>query len=224
MRTRTYFKLAITALLATTALAALVGTASARNLSVSNQSIRVTWRSLEFVGAFGIAVRCPVTLEGTFHARTIAKVERTLIGYITAARSKSESCTNGRGWAYNGTERLEGVTLPNSLPWHLTYERFTGTLPNIERVAILLSNARFRIQDPFGVLCIYTTGSRGNATGTGTRNAVSGVIDNLVASGSITPDAGSGESCPNPGRFSSPATDGIITLLGATTKITVTLI
>jgi len=217
-------KSAIAVLTATVVLAALVSGASARNLSVTNQSIRATWRSLEFTSAFGISIRCPLTIEGSLHSRTIVKVERTLIGYITAARSKAESCSGGRGWVYNGVERLEGIALPNSLPWHLTYERFTGTLPNITSISFLLRNMRVRFQDPFGVLCIYTTGSRGNATFTTTRNLATGVIDNAVMSGSITPDAGSGESCPNPFRFSSRAEDGVVTLLGATTKITVTLI
>jgi len=217
---RRYVKLAITSLFAIASLAALVGSASARNLSISNQNVRVTWTSLEFEG--GAVVRCPVTLEGSFHTRTITKTIGSLIGYITRAISKNESCTGGTGWAFNGTERQGETTLANTLPWHLTYEGFAGTLPNITRIRLLLRNARFLIE-AIGVRCIYTTGTRGNATGTATRGA-GGTVDNLVASGEITPDAGSNFLCANPGSFTSRPEDGRITLLNASTRIVVTLI
>jgi hypothetical protein len=225
---RTYLKLVITALVATAALAALVSSASARNLSISNQQIRVAWSSLEFVAeSTGTTVRCGVTLEGSFHSRTIAKVERSLIGYITRAEVR-RPCTGGTAWAYNGTEvdetRAERPVFASSLPWHLTYERFAGTLPNIERLTTLLTGARFRIRATiFGipVNCDYTTSSTENARGTATRNVTTGVIDNVAYSGSIR--SSSGGACPTL-SFGSRSEDGIITLLGATTKLTLTLI
>jgi hypothetical protein len=64
-------------------LAGAVSSASARIISSSNQNIRVTWASLEFSGS--VTIRCPVTFEGSFHARTIAKVARSLIGFVTRA-------------------------------------------------------------------------------------------------------------------------------------------
>jgi hypothetical protein len=97
-------------------LAAAASSATARSLSVSNQNIRVTWSSLEFVS--GVTLRCRVTLEGSLHSRTITKRLGTLIGAITRATFDERNCTNG-------TLRPRTETLP----WHITYEGFTGTLP-----------------------------------------------------------------------------------------------
>ncbi len=220
---RTTVKLAITALVAAASLAALVGSASANRLSITNRNIRVTWSSLEFSGA-GRTVRCEVTLEGSFHNNTIAKVERSLIGYVTAIRVK-RPCTGGTAWAYNGTEvnELLGGTFPNSLPWHITYEGFNGSLPTPAAVRILLSNAKFLIRSTFfgiGVLCVYTTGANGNATGTANLGA-GGRVESLGAGGSISSE--SGGACPV-GSFLSPGGDGRVTLLGNTNAISVTLI
>jgi hypothetical protein len=218
-------KPAIAALMAAAALAALVSSASARNLSISNQNIRVAWSSVEFGGS-GITVRCGVTLEGSFHTRTIAKVAGSLVGYVTRAIVR-RPCTGGTVWAENGTEANEvlGGTLTNTLPWHLTYEGFGGTLPNITSVRILLTGSKFQIRAVvFGVavLCAYRSGGgNGNVTGTATRNTTTGVIDNLVASGTIRSE--SGGACPE-GGFRTPAEDGIVSVLATTSKITVTLI
>jgi hypothetical protein len=223
-----YPRVLLVTLLATVALAALISSASARNLSVSNQNIRVAWSSLEFVAeATNTTVRCGLTLEGSFHSRTIAKVERSLIGYITRA-SFRRPCTGGTAWTYNGTEvdetRAERPIFANSLPWHLTYERFEGALPNITRVTMLVTGMRYRIRATiFGIPlnCDYTTSSTENARGTATRNVTTGVIDNVAYSGSIR--SSSGGACPTL-SFGSRSEDGIITLLGATTKLTLTLI
>src|SRR5436853_4359159 len=135
---RTSAKLGLTALIAALLLSAAVSTASARNLSTSNQFIRVTWRSLEFVTS-AVTIRCQVTLEGSFHSRTIAKIERSLVGHITRDTVKTESCTNASATADNTT-----------LPWHITYEGFRGTLPRIEEVLFLLRGVLFRASRVLG--------------------------------------------------------------------------
>jgi|SRR5215218_2560648 len=219
---RTYTRLVIAALVATSAMAVFIGSASARNLSVSNQQFRTTYRSLEFRGS--LLVRCAVTLEGSFHTRTIAKVSGALIGYVTRANVK-RPCASGEGFAFNGTETLNGVVLANTLPWHISYQGFAGTLPSIASVRLGLSGARFRIRDPiFGILCIATTGgARGLAFGD-IRLLAGGVAESLTPSGRIRFDAESSGLCGSEGEFLAPAGDGVITLLGAATRITVTLI
>ena len=221
---RTYAKLALTAMLATAALAALVSSASANNLSITNRSIRVTWSSLELTG-FATSVRCRVTLEGTFHNNTIAKVSGSLIGYITAA-TVAHPCTGGSAWAYNGTERNEALgnaVFPNRFPWHISYEGFNGALPSPSAIRILLSLARFTVRATFlgvPVLCTYLTGgANGNATGTANLG-VGGRVESLRASGRIRSETG---GCPE-GNFTSQTGDGIVTLLGTTNSVSVTLI
>jgi hypothetical protein len=199
-----------------------VSAASARNISISNQNIRVVWSPLTFSGGGGIEARCRVTLEGSFHYRTIVKVERSLVGLITRAIA-GRPCERNVGWAYNGTEVNEvlGRTVfPNSLPWHLTYERFTGTLPNITSITLLLANARFhvRINELFA-LCDYTTSAaNGIAAGIATIGA-GGVITGLRADESRRIRSES-PFCPE-GTFSGV---GVVTLLGTTNSIFVRLI
>ena len=144
---------------AATALALAIGTASARSLSASSQTIRVTFGRLEFLGF--ATVRCPVTLEGSFHARTMAKVERALVGAATASVVNQAACTGGTVSAFNGTERYNGTTSPNTLPWHLQYESFRTEvgLPNIEAIRIILTRLRVGVTVPG--IC---TGQFGSAT------------------------------------------------------------
>jgi hypothetical protein len=135
MRPRT--KAALSALLATAALAALVSAADARRIELSNQRIRAVWEAnTPFVAVLeAIRVRCPVTIEGSFHSKTLSKVSGQLIGYITSAILK-RPCFNGEAWIQNGTETLPNGTRPTSLPWHIRYDSFTGRLPEISRIQV----------------------------------------------------------------------------------------
>ena len=198
-------KLGLTALAATLLLATAVS-AGARNLSVTNQNIRATWSSLEFEGN-AVTLRCRVTLEGSLHSRTIAKVARTLIGAITRATVDTANCTNG-------SVRAERT------PWHITYEGFTGTLPIITSVKFLISRFRFNIIVPG--LC---TGEYGRETDNVTLQAfMSG-----TALTSITPVITNNHIHLLIGSAFCPFTvallgSGTITLLGTITNVSVVLI
>ncbi len=225
---RTSVKLCFTALTAAILLASAVSTSSAGRLEVSNQNFRVAWSSLELAAA-GNAIRCRVTLEGTFHSRTIQKVERTLIGYVTRAIVHTPTCTNGKDWIDNGTEVGPLGTLASSLPWHVTYERFEGTLPNITSVNILLRGFRWvlEVQGFFG-RCIGRYGtSTDNLTFRAAREAGGGITSLVLVEGRNTVhlvnELGT-EFCPGEGRFKTPATDGRVTLLGTATPISIRLI
>jgi hypothetical protein len=214
----------LTALTATFLLLTAVSTASARNLSVSNQNIRATWTLLEFAVSREVSIRCQVTLEGSFHTRTIAKVADALIGAITKAIVKQEACREGTISMFNGTERYNGTATPNTLPWHLQYRSFTGTLPAINAVRIALSRFRYAFRDSFG-LCTGQYGNESDALQADAAREAGGGISSLIpVEGSnnatlIRRDAGI--LCPNPGRLRG---QGLVTLLGATTRITITLI
>jgi len=218
--------IAMTALTAAFLLATAVGTASARNLSISNTAFRITWRELDFGGGL---VRCEVTLEGSFHYRTIIKRERALIGHITRATVR-HPCITGEGWADNGIEviletRPEVSRLSNaSLPWHVTYESFEGTLPNITGITLLLRNTSFVINSPG--LCLGRYGkTEDNLSAVARRNITTGAITTLTPiaerNRASRREVISGAFCPLTGTLTG---EGTVTLLGNTTSILVTLI
>jgi hypothetical protein len=213
--------LAMTALTAAFLLATSVGTASARNLSVSNQNFRIVWRELTFGGI----VNCEVTLEGSFHYRTIVKRERTLIGWITRAIVR-HPCRTGEGWADNGSEVILGgrTAVKATLPWHLTYETFLGTLPTITGLRILLRAPSFVIFA--NNICLARYGLAEDNISALAR-VTGGVIEE------VTPVGGAANAtrreifefsfCPATGALG--GTSRPVTLLGSeTTRITVTLI
>src|ERR1044072_1283544 len=110
-------KLAIIGLAAALLMTLIVGTASASRISISNKNL---WRSAfaQFrFGAFGItAFDCELTLDGSFHSSTIAKIHRALIGHLTLA--SLGRCVTG-----------SATILRATLPWHIAYSGHMGPLP-----------------------------------------------------------------------------------------------
>lgn len=117
--------------------------ASAGRFSLSDQTFRARWSSLTFT-AGETRVSCAVTIEGSYHSRTIAKVVGSLIGYVN--RAVLGTCTGGRA-----------TVLRETLPWHITYDSFRGTLPNITEIRIRMIGASFRIEPGFGFVCLMRT-------------------------------------------------------------------
>jgi hypothetical protein len=156
MRTRS--KLLFAALTATAFMAVAVSSASARRIELSNQRYVATWPGLEFeVPAAGVLIKCPVTLEGSFHSRTLSKVSGQLIGYVTSAKvaGSRPPCTGGTA-----------TILTETLPWHVRYDSFSGVLPTITLIRIQLVGANFRI-DPDGATnpCLARTSAANPAYG-----------------------------------------------------------
>jgi hypothetical protein len=211
---RLYTKLFLGALAATALFASLAGSASARNLSISNRNIRTVFAPLQFGSSeLGLTISCNVTLEGTFHSNTIAKVVNSLVGYITRATADTPNCRENTG----GTARA--LVRQETLPWHIRYVGFIGTLPNV-RVRLQLINAGFRILGlPFGLTCNYLASPFGIVEGPAVGSNINSGSAFLRAEEAQTFESG-GFGCPN-GRFFGR---GAITLLGTTTAITVRLI
>jgi len=207
---RNTIKLGLTALMAAMLFASALGTASARNLEVSTETFRVTWSRLEFQSSL-VTIRCEVTLEGSFHSRTIPKIERLLIGSITRISVKEESCTGGRA-------RPERPP-----PWHLTYEGFTGRLPTIETIRILMQRFQFAII-ALGTTCKYGT-STDNITGSAVINVAS-QISNIqpLAGRNIANLLEGGGLCPPNGTLASGAGDGVLVRLNTSVRISIRLI
>ena len=193
------FRVLASTLVAIIILSALVGTSAAGRLSFSSQTFRAGFVSWKFNGGFG-TTDCALTLEGSLHSRTIAKVAGSLIGYITRA---------GIGICIGGSATI----LTASLPWHVRYRSFTGTLPNISAVLVNMFGVTFQIREPtFGITCL--------ASG-GTMN----MTYNREAGGNLTTAVLGGTSPTNCGiEGTISGTSNSLTVLGGTARMTVTLI
>jgi hypothetical protein len=136
-------KLVLAALTATIVMSVAVSTASARRFSINAQGFRAIWSNLE-LEASGLNIRCPVTLEGSFHNTVIEKVSGALIGYTTNGQVNGPVCTGG-----------SATILSATLPWHIRYDSFRGALPNITGIRIQLVGAGFRVDN--GTVCLTLT-------------------------------------------------------------------
>jgi len=214
-------KMSLTALAAAIMLTSVVSPTSARTFSKNNQNIRVTWASLEFAAEIA-TIRCRVTVEGSFHTRTVAKVARSLVGAVTRAIA-AHPCTGGEAWADNGTEAEPLGTAPNRLPSHITYEGFTGTLPNITSIQRL--STRFSFVIASGGFCTGRYGSgTDRVTVSAVREAGGGITSVAPVEGRNTVSLVTmlgGFACPATARVRGTGTP---TILNNTNRITITLI
>jgi hypothetical protein len=200
-------KLVMGGLAAAMVLAFAVGTAAARRIQVSEQRFYVIWSSLEFEFGTGSAISCPVTLLGSFHSRTMAKVSGQLIGYVTHVDVGEPSCSMR--------------ALRETLPWHVQYNSFAGALPAITRVRVALINTGFLFGG--GIACLYM--------GTQARPAFAdiplsgGEAPTLTAGGAMTLAATLAESlgCPESITFAGSANVRAGSE-SSTTRIRVTLV
>jgi len=182
--------IALAALGATLALAVAVGSASANRLSYSETRFRIIWTSLTFSGSSGgFVITCPVTLEGSFHSATLAKVRDASVAQITRAAVNNLGCTEG-----------QATILSESLPWDVTYQGFTGTLPSIVTVRHNLIGAAFQIEAGLGIVCLARSSRATPAAGEANREA-GGNITSLTPDGSLAIPV-TGTACPSSGIFS----------------------
>jgi hypothetical protein len=121
-------------------LCALGSVASARNFSVSSQSQRAVFETVEFHFPSS-TTRCQLTLESSFHSRTMVKTSGSLVGYVTSATL---------GPCATGTATI----LRESLPWHIRYSGFQGTLPRITSQIFHILSASWRIREAGGIACL----------------------------------------------------------------------
>jgi hypothetical protein len=144
--------------LAALVLLAAVETATARSFDPSAQEFRFVWNPLTFSVNEGLGiVRCAVTLEGSFHSRTIAKSAGSLIGYVTSsAIGPNNVCVGGTG-----------TVLSETLPWHVRYQAFEGALPRITGVKLRFIGIAWRIAIPsIGFTCLFLSTVAGPAGAT----------------------------------------------------------
>jgi hypothetical protein len=188
-----------------------VGSASATRLAFSNRGIRAVWTAFELTDTGISTVRCPVTIEGTFHSNTITKISAALIGYITRAIVRESSCVGGSARA-----------LPESLPWHIQYTGFAGALPEIEQVQTVMLNVSFlTFVTVLGsmVSCLFRTTAAEPVRAIFRRAVGTRTLTDMFFVGAIR--SGPGGLCP---RISFGGVSSSLTVLGETAAITVTLV
>jgi hypothetical protein len=205
---RTSFTTVVVALVAALLLA-LSLPAAARNLSYSAQQFRIMWASLSFSAEEGgISITCPVTLEGSFFERTATKVRDVLRSRIT--RSTVGSCSEGNA-----------TILAETQPWDVTYQSFTGVLPNISGVRYALLNAAFQVEPGLGIVCLARTTTAFPAAGDAARDA-NGRITSLTPDSSLAIPTTGSLACPRAGIFTG---SGEVFVQGSSsTRVTLTLI
>ncbi len=161
-------RIVLSVALAATALFVIASTATARRLAVDDQDFEVKWAPLRFI-AGGTTTSCNVTLLGSFHSLTITKTIGSLIGYIDHA--SVNSCNAGAG----------ATILAGTLPWHVTYGGFRGTLPTIESAILNLLGLALEI-DLAGALpaCLFRTDAAEPFRAIGSLNA-GGQVTGLTA-------------------------------------------
>lgn len=193
--------LSITATAAVVWLGVLASSSVAGRLSLSSQTFRTTFPEVIGRLPFGDA-KCTMTVEGSFHSRTIVKVNESLVGYIT--RATLGACATG-----------SMTVLTATLPWHLRYTSFVGTLPNISAIAMRAIGMSVQIREPVGITCLFrSTGSEpvpfvfDVSGGTFIWSILSGVIR---------------DSCGAESNFQSGISN-TLTVLNSSTRITLTLI
>jgi hypothetical protein len=182
-------------------LAALVSSASAGRLRINTQQIRSQWRSVEFNAIF--TTRCQVTLEGTLHSSTMVKTIGSLIGYIT--RAILGPCATGAA-----------TILTETLPWHVQYSGFVGTLPEITSLSVHVIGAAFRIREPGGITCLARSTAARPARGTFTRNTINHTLTGVRVGGTVPTD------CGFEGSFTSD--EGVVSQSNSNTRVEISLI
>lgn len=202
----TYAKHTLVTLVTACALLMLVGSASARILEISNQGIREVIENFTIRGG-GLTIVCPITLEGSFHSRTLAKTAGLLVGFITRAAFRTP---------------CEGLTirpLTETLPWHIQYRSFSGTLPLIERVRFSIVGFAFLI-NLLGTSCLYRTTAEA-PLGTGFLLEEEGTIRRINIEELVRIRLSSGIACPSEMTASG---EGRLTLLGNNEPVRIVLI
>jgi hypothetical protein len=199
----------VAALTAIAMLSLGVVSAHAIKLSVSETGFRATWAPVRFT-LESRSINCNLTLEGSFHSRVIGKVERALVGYV--ARAAVGSCTGGTA-----------TVLTETLPWHVQYASFAGTLPNITSMKLRLIGASIRLAlaEFREFPCLGRTETNSPAVLIANRNEA-GTITNLrwdetagITFNEICALAGRGRLVGSSSSFGTPAGGAIsLTLIG----------
>jgi hypothetical protein len=190
-------------------LALMVSTASGSRLSFSEQAFQSELGPLTF-RAGGLSISCSITIEGSLHSRTISKTSGALVGYVFGGIERGEACSGGTARG-----------LEETLPWHIRYSSFTGTLPRITGIRLQVIGVAISMEPSgSGLLCLYKSTTAAPAFVTAVVNA-EGTITSLRADETSGIPLESGFLCPSEGKISGT---GLLTIRESNTSITVRLV
>jgi hypothetical protein len=161
-------KFMLAAAVAAAVLGAIVSTTSANRIAISEQTFRATWSRIRFIG-FAM-IDCHLTIEGSFHSRTGSKIAENLVGYITRSMLAETQCTGG-------SARI----LAETLPFHIRYGGFEGTLPTITGFTLKIIGSKFLVQVA-GIApakCLYTSSATSPLKDVVKRNTATGVAESI---------------------------------------------
>lgn len=197
-------RLLLTTVSAVAMIGMLTSTALGRSFRSSISTQRAIYTSVEFSGLFGSA-RCPLTLNGEIHS-TLPKTAEALIGYFESLTLGA--CTTGS---------LTMLTV--SMPWHIRYSGFQGTLPRITRILTRIVGFEFKIRETGANECLVRTTATEPLLGNYSRRIEDGILTELALGGEIR----TGVECFGVrGTFRS--TPSSLRSFGGSTNIVITLI
>lgn len=200
------------------ALALVLGVSAiscARELDTNFERIRAVWSVMTFSEGL-TRIRCPVTIEGEFSARRIAKQTQTQIGSIHRATAMFANCSERAG-----VSSFEFLT---NLPWAFFYSSFSGALPNINTIALEIIEFSFLITGSFAS-CLYQATLRSPLKGLLRRNFTTGVITAFqIEPTPAIPQNGMGTGCPTTIRVEGSSGEVIREMGSATEKVRIELI
>jgi hypothetical protein len=182
----------------------------ARDLSITNRQIRITWGRVTLTSA-EVNISCPLTLEGSFHSSTVHKTIGGLVGYVTRGTIVGSACTGGT------------VTLnQEALPWHVRYSGFSGFLPRISLVFLSLIGAKVSVTSA-GQICITQSTAANPDKARAIINPTTGSVMELRADETAGIPLRGSFFCPFLGSGSFAGT-GSVTQLATTNVISIRLI
>jgi hypothetical protein len=185
----------------------IAGPAAARSLRFSTTDFRETWRTISFIMG-GSTVECELILEGRFHNTTVNKVLNALIGRVT--RAMVANCVGGTA-----------NVMAETLPWHIKYGGFTGTLPRITGIRRTIIGVSISLNPGFGT-CVYRTSATNPAATIWSVEAGGGLTSSRFDETLEIPSESGGICAFTKKRVAGTTTT--LTVLGTNNRITVTLI
>ena len=147
-----HLRLLLAATTATAVLALGAGFATAaRSIAVRNGPETITSESrLTFENAIGAWI-CDVTMGFTLAAST-AKVSGTQMGRVTRWAPNQETCRS----SFGGSATFTALNVERTEQWHINYESFSGTLPEITGITFWIENSQFLWTVPsLSIQCLF---------------------------------------------------------------------